>query len=176
MLSIQIIHLDRPSTKVVIDLNGKAFEKMKNLKTLIIKSGSFSKGSMHLPRDLRVFKWQTYHSECIPSNLFNKIFIDMKILKFNRCKYLTDIPDVSSLPNLEKISFKYCKNLITIHNSIGFLSKLKVLNAKDCDKIMSFPPLKLTSLKKLGISGCKSLLNFPEILDKMEYIEFIFQN
>ncbi|XP_004515228.1 TMV resistance protein N-like [Cicer arietinum] len=171
--SIQIIHLDCPSTEVVIDLNGKAFEMMENLKTLIIKSGSFSKGSMHLPRNLRVFKWQTYHSECIPSNLLNKIFVYMKILKFDNCKYLTEIPDVSSFPNLENISFEYCKNLITIHNSIGFLCKLKFLNAEGCDKIMSFPPLKLTSLKKLQINGCKSLQNFPEILDKMEYIETI---
>ncbi|XP_027189873.1 TMV resistance protein N-like isoform X2 [Cicer arietinum] len=170
---INIIHLDCPSIEVVIDLNGKALEKMKNLKTLIIKRGCFFKGSMHFPLNLRVFKWQTYHSECIPSNLFNKIFTNMKILKFDNCKYLTDIPDVSSLSNLEIFSFKYCENLITIHNSIGFLNKLKFLNAKGCDKIMSFPPLKLTSLKKLRINGCESLQNFPEILDKMEYIETI---
>jgi Leucine-rich repeat (LRR) protein len=113
----------------------------------------------------------------------------MTILRFDNCNYLTDIPNISNLPNLENFSFKNCKNLITIHDSIGFLSKLQILNAEGCDKLLSFPPLKLISLVELKLSDCTSLTSFPEILGKMtninqitftntgiEEIPFSFQN
>lgn len=100
-------------------------------------------------------------------------FEKMKILKIDNCEYLTHISDVSCLPNLEKISFKNCNRLTKVHDSIGFLSQLQILNAADCNKLMSFPPLKLKSLRKLKLSGCTSLKKFPEILGKMENIKKI---
>jgi hypothetical protein len=179
--------------EAVIDWNGKSFKKMVNLKTLIIKGGHFLKCSQHFPRGLRVLEWQRYPLECIPFSFLNKVseinsffcraylqtcnkiinlifclfmqtFEKMTILRFDNCNYLTDIPNISNLPNLEKISFKNCKNLITIHDSIGFLSKLQILNAEGCDKLLSFPPLKLISLVELKLSDCTSLTSFPEIL------------
>jgi len=98
----------------------------------------------------------------------------MKVLTLNFREYLTHIPDISHLPNLEKFSFKYCCNLITIHNSIGYLNKLELLNAYGCRKLKSFPPLRLTSLKELELSGCESLNSFPELLGKMTNIEHIW--
>lgn len=80
---------------------------------------------------------------------------------------------MSGLQNLEKFSFRHCENLITIHNSVGFLSKLKTLDAEGCIKLKSFPPLKLTSLQRLELSFCKSLKKFPEILGEMEKINKI---
>ena len=46
----------------VIEWNGKAFKKMRNLKTLIIKNGHFSKGPEYLPHSLRFWKWKGYPS------------------------------------------------------------------------------------------------------------------
>jgi Leucine-rich repeat (LRR) protein len=97
----------------------------------------------------------------------------MKVLKFDNCKYLTEISDLSCLPNLVNFSFQNCENLTTIHNSIGFLNKLEFLNANGCIKLKSFPPLKLACLKDINISHCKSLQSFPEILGKIETINSI---
>jgi hypothetical protein len=97
----------------------------------------------------------------------------MKVLKFDNCEYLTKISNLSSLPNLENFSFENCKNLITIHNSIGLLNKLEFLNASGCIKLKGFPPLKLTSLKDLNLSRCKCLRSFPEILGKIETMNSI---
>ncbi|XP_024638440.1 disease resistance protein RUN1 isoform X2 [Medicago truncatula] len=102
----EIIHLDFSSIKEVVDWNGKAFKKMKILKTLVIKSGHFSKAPVYFPSTLRVLEWQRYPSQCLPSSIFNKKFENLKILKFDYCEYLIDTPDVSCLPNLEKISFQ----------------------------------------------------------------------
>jgi Leucine-rich repeat (LRR) protein len=100
-------------------------------------------------------------------------FEDMTVLKFDNCEYLTKISNVSCLPNLEEFSFQYCKNLITIDKSIGFLSKLKILDAFGCTKLRNFPPLKLPSLERLELSFCESLQSFPEILDKNEKLNEI---
>jgi hypothetical protein len=49
-------------------------------------------------------------------------FENMKVLKFDNCEYLTEISNVSCLPNLEEFSFQNCENLITIDTSIGLLT------------------------------------------------------
>ncbi|KAL2576966.1 hypothetical protein AAZX31_16G114700 [Glycine max] len=175
---IEIICLDFPSfdKEEIVELNTKAFKKKKNLKTVIIKNGKFSKGPKYLPNNLRVLEWWRYPSHCLPSDFHPKklsicklpyscissfdldglwkMFVNLRILNFDRCKCLTQIPDVSGLPNLEEFSFECCHNLITVHTSIGFLDKLKILNAFRCKRLRSFPPIKLTSLEKLNLSFC----------------------
>ncbi|XP_039682548.1 disease resistance-like protein CSA1 [Medicago truncatula] len=97
----------------------------------------------------------------------------MKVLTLDKCEYLTHIPDVSGLQNLEKFSFAYCRKLITIHNSIGHLNKLERLSAYGCSKLERFPPLGLASLNELDLSFCESLKNFPKLLCKMTNIKEI---
>jgi len=89
-------------------------------------------------------------------------------LILDECDSFRWIPDVSCLSNLENLSFRKCRNLFTIHHSVGLLEKLKILDAAGCPKIKSFPPLKLTSLERFEFSGCYNLKSFPEILGKME--------
>jgi len=101
--------------------------------------------------------------------IFQK-FVNMRELNLDNCKYLTHIFDVSCLPNLEKNSFRHCENLTTIDSSVGFLNKLKIIRADGCLKLMSFPPIELTSLQRLELSFCDSLECFPEILGEMENI------
>ncbi|KHN24510.1 TMV resistance protein N [Glycine soja] len=95
----------------------------------------------------------------------------LTVLNFDGCKFLTQIPDVSDLPNLKELSFKKCESLVAVDDSIGFLNKLKKLSAYGCSKLTSFPPLNLTSLETLELSHCSSLEYFPEILGEMENIE-----
>ncbi|XP_061348635.1 disease resistance protein Roq1-like isoform X2 [Gastrolobium bilobum] len=190
--SIQIIMLDFLKFEEVVEWDGNAFKEMKNLKTLIIRKGYFSEGPKHLPNSLRVLEWWRYPSPSLPSNfhqkklvilklpqshsisihllMSNKEFVNMTVLNFDYCQCITEIPDVSGVPNLEELSFGHCENLIKIHKSVGFLNKLKILDAEGCKKFKSFPPIKLTSLEELHLSCCPSLENFPEILGKMEKI------
>jgi len=100
-------------------------------------------------------------------------FLNMTVLTLDHCGYLTHIPDVSGLPNLERLSFPFCYSLITIHNSVGYLNKLEILDANGCFKLECFPPLWLPSLKELQLSRCESLKNFPELLCKMTNIKEI---
>ncbi|XP_027357332.1 TMV resistance protein N-like [Abrus precatorius] len=167
--------------------DGDAFKKMKSLKTLIIKNGCFSKGPNHLPNNLRVLEWNKYPSEDFPSNfcpkklaicnlpssrisscfLLRKEFTTLTSLNFDWCQYLKEIPNVSSLQNLENLSFAWCKNLCKIHDSIGSLNNLKFLSSNGCYNLKSFPPIMLTSLESLSLSNCASLESFPEVLGEM---------
>ncbi|XP_061369751.1 uncharacterized protein LOC133312551 [Gastrolobium bilobum] len=170
--SIQILMLDFLKFEEVVEWDGNAFKEMKNLKTLIIRKGCFSEGPKHLPNSLRALEWWRYPSPSLPSNFRQKNleFVNMRVLNFNGCHCITEIPDVSGVPSLEELSFECCDNLIRIHKSVGLLKKLKILNADGCKKFRSFPPIKLTSLEELQFSCCPSLENFPEILGKMEKI------
>ncbi|KAL5142720.1 TMV resistance protein N [Glycine soja] len=208
---IEIISLDFSSSEkeAIVEWDGNAFKKMKNLKILIIRNVKFSKGPNYFPDSLIALEWHRYPSNCLPSNFnSNKLvvcklpdgcftsigfhgsqkaslrsfflilikFRNIKVLKFDKCKFLSQIPDVSHLPSLEELSFERCDNLITVHDSIGFLNKLKILSAKGCSKLRTFPPLNLTSLENLELSYCYSLENFPEILGEMENIRGLVLN
>ncbi|KAH1152309.1 hypothetical protein GLYMA_16G213900v4 [Glycine max] len=192
---IEIICLDFSISdkEQTVEWNQNAFMKMENLKILIIRNGKFSKGPNYFPEGLRVLEWHRYPSKCLPSNFHpnnllicklpdssmasfefhgsSKKFGHLTVLKFDNCKFLTQIPDVSDLPNLRELSFKGCESLVAVDDSIGFLNKLKKLNAYGCRKLTSFPPLNLTSLETLQLSGCSSLEYFPEILGEMENIK-----
>ncbi|XP_024641875.1 probable WRKY transcription factor 19 [Medicago truncatula] len=171
---IEMIYLNCSSMEP-ININEKAFKKMKKLKTLIIEKGYFSKGLKYLPKSLIVLKWKGFTSEPLSFCFsFKKKLMNLRILTFDCSDYLTHIPDVSGLPELIRLSFQNCKNLTTIHNSVGYLYKLEILDATMCRKLKSFPPLCLPSLKKLELHFCRSLKSFPELLCKMSNIKEIW--
>ncbi|XP_039691085.1 disease resistance protein RUN1 [Medicago truncatula] len=170
---IQMMYMNFHSMESIIDQKGMAFKKMTRLKTLIIENGHCSKGLKYLPSSLKALKWEGCLSKSLSSSILSKKFQDMTILILDHCEYLTHIPDVSGLSNLEKLSFECCYNLITIHNSIGHLNKLERLSAFGCRKLKRFPPLGLASLKELDICCCSSLKSFPELLCKMTNIKEI---
>lgn len=98
----------------------------------------------------------------------------MTIVQFYQCKFLTEVPDFSSIPNLEELTLHNCKSLVEVHDSVGFLDKLVFLSLQGCSNLTSLPrSLKLRSLKWLDLGGCSSLENFPEIECKMERLRCI---
>ncbi|XLT60513.1 TMV resistance protein N [Arachis ipaensis] len=245
----------KKKNKVVqVEWDGLAFKDMVNLKTLIIKNGSFSKGPKYLPNNLKVLDWRRYPLKGFPDDfqpkhlcmlklpeypfkscnllsvhpkklsipklsyyLFKKsykldslskasilnsffrfcmfskftwLFVSffffpvlmffffqnlasLNVLNFENSEYLKEIPDVSGLLTLKKLSFSGCKNLIRVHNSVGILNNLKVLKAEDCESLGTFPSINLPSLEILMLSGCNRLAKFPEILGKMEKVEML---
>nr|WIL60057.1 nodulation protein [Melilotus officinalis] len=188
---IQIIVLDSPKPKELVKWDGKAFMNMKGLRTLIIRDDKcFSQGPQHLPNSLRVLEWWGYPSQSFPPDFYPKKldilklpyscfslqpskfekFVAMEVLNLDKCEFLTHIPDVSGAPNLEKLSFLNCENLVSLHQSIGYLKKLRILNGGGCKRLPNFPPIKLTSLEFLNLSHCSTLVSFPEILGNMKYI------
>ncbi|KAL4338418.1 hypothetical protein AHAS_Ahas12G0208200 [Arachis hypogaea] len=186
----EIMIIDLPEDEEVY-WTGEEFKKMKNLKILKVTNAKFSTGPKHLPNTLRVLDWEGYPSPCLPPdfrprklsmmNLPNsslkldnplKNFRSLSHMNFEGCETLVQLPDISGVPNLTELCLDDCTSLVEVHDSIGFLHKLRKLSVKGCTSLSTFPhSINLTSLETLSLWGCSSLRNFPEILGKMEFLE-----
>jgi hypothetical protein len=103
------------------------------------------------------------------------VFETLSFLNFEGCKFLIEVPSLSSAPNLGALCLDDCTNLIRIHDSVGFLDKLVSLSAQDCTQLESLvPSINLPSLVTLDLSGCSCLERFPEVVGVMENIKDVY--
>ncbi|KHN32819.1 TMV resistance protein N [Glycine soja] len=170
---------------IQVQWNGKAFQKMKNLRILIIENTTFSTGPEHLPNSLRFLDWSCYPSPSLPSDFNPKrveilkmpemqMLESLSIINFKGCKVLTHLPSLREVPLVTFLCLDYCSNLVKIDCSIGFLDKLLTLSAKGCSKLKILAHcIMLTSLEILDLGDCLCLEGFPEVLVKMEKIREI---
>ncbi|KAK7286788.1 hypothetical protein RJT34_22021 [Clitoria ternatea] len=170
--------------------NTKAFEKMKRLRLLKLNHVQLVGDYEYLPKHLTWVYWQGFPLKHIPDNFYhgNVVAIDMKysniksvwrepqllerlkILNLSHSSYLTQTPDFSKLPNLEKLLLKDCPRLSEVHQSIGDLNNLLVINLKDCTSLNCLPTriYQLKSLKTLILSGCSKIETLEEDIVQME--------
>jgi len=95
---------------------------------------------------------------------------NLKILNLSHSKYLKNTPNFSKTPNLEKLIMKDCPNLSEVHQSIGDLNSLLMINFKDCTSLNNLPEqiYHLKSLKILKLSGCSKIDKLEEDIVQME--------
>lgn len=68
-----------------------------------------------------------------------------------------------------------CTNLIRIHDSVGFLDKLVLLNAQGCTQLEIWVHnINLSSLETLDMRGCLRLESLPEVLGRMEKLRDVY--
>lgn len=100
------------------------------------------------------------------------MFKDLRHLSLERSECLTEIPDFSTLPNLESLVLDHCMGLVELHDSVGLLDKLVTLNLEFCYHLRKLPHiLKLKSLHSLLLTRCRRLEKFPEVLEDMESLQ-----
>ena len=103
------------------------------------------------------------------------MFETLSFLDFEGCKFLTEIPSLSRVPNLGALCLDYCTNLNKIHDSVGFLQRLVLLSAQGCTQLeILVPYINLPSLETLDLRGCLRLESFPEVLGVMENIKDVY--
>ncbi|XP_027368582.1 uncharacterized protein LOC113874561 [Abrus precatorius] len=190
--NIEGIILDPPKKEEVkVDWSGFAFEKMNNLRILIVRNACFSSPPSYLPDSLRLLEWKGYPSESLPQNFYpwnNAVVLglshsDFRLEKdkpfpglvhltdidFSFCRFITHVPDMSGVPNLTSLNVSGCENLIAIHHSVGFLKKLEDLEASYCNSLKNLPPtIWLPSLQRLNFNYSRSIENFPDINGVMD--------
>ncbi|BAT97029.1 hypothetical protein VIGAN_09037200 [Vigna angularis var. angularis] len=88
-----------------------------------------------------------------------QVLKSLKVLNLSHSMYLTETPDFSRLPNLEELILKDCPRLREVHQSIGHLCYLILLNLKDCKRLSNLPQeiYRLKSLRTLILSGCSKI-------------------
>ncbi|XP_059429152.1 disease resistance protein RPV1-like [Corylus avellana] len=89
----------------------------------------------------------------------------LKVLNLSNSKDLTRAPDFSQVPQLEILILEGCTCLVKVHESIGCLKKLVLLNFKNCMNLKDLPRsiFNLVSLESVDLSGCSALEKLPEV-------------
>ncbi|CAN6714758.1 unnamed protein product [Malus baccata var. baccata] len=186
---IEGLALNLPSLEET-SFSTKAFRNMKRLRLLQLNYVRLTGGYQCLSKKLRWLCWHGFPLEFIPIELCqpNIVVIDMqysslkqviceysglldklKILNLSHSHDLTQSPDFSKFPNLEKLILKDCKRLAKVHKSIGDLKSLVLVNLKDCETLKALPRsfYKLKSVKTLVLDGCSRFQSLSEHLGEM---------
>ncbi|KRH65672.1 hypothetical protein GLYMA_03G054100v4 [Glycine max] len=122
------LKLPRTNTKC---LSTKAFKEMKKLRLLQLAGVQLVGDFKYLSKDLRWLCWHGFPLACIPTNLYQgslvsielensnvnllwkeaQVMEKLKILNLSHSHYLTETPDFSNLPNLEKLLLVDCPRM-----------------------------------------------------------------
>lgn len=87
------------------------------------------------------------------------MLLNLRSMDLRNSQNVTEMPDFSRIPNLERLDLEGCSGLLQLDQSISILPKLKVLNLKMCINLISIPNrlFELSSLKFLNLAGCSKL-------------------
>ncbi|XP_028763073.1 uncharacterized protein LOC114721417 [Neltuma alba] len=173
-----------------ISLSTNAFKNMKRLHLLNLDNVQLNGEYDYLSKELRWLCWRRFLLESLPtdfnvkkivaidlkwSNLTklwekSQVLESLKTLNLSHSHCLTETPDFSKLPHLEKLILKDCPRLSMIHPSIGNLRHLIMLNLKNCVGLEHLPRsiYDLTSLRTLNLFGCSKIERLDEDIEKME--------
>ncbi|KAH7568388.1 hypothetical protein JRO89_XS07G0285400 [Xanthoceras sorbifolium] len=135
------------SKQRITHLDGKSFSSMRNLKLLKISNVDLSENLQYLSNELRFLKWPEYPSNYLPlnfqpPNLFELNLchsrikylwkgVKLKTIKLSCSHYLIETPDFTRVPYLEVLDFEGCTRLRKVHDSVGYLERLTILNLKN---------------------------------------------
>ncbi|KAK3417451.1 hypothetical protein EUGRSUZ_H01910, partial [Eucalyptus grandis] len=102
-------------------------------------------------------------------------FEELKFINLEGCGSLVYMPNVSCIPNLEKLNLRSCKNLERVHDSVANHCKLWKLNLEDCSKLQRFPdiPNKNESLRKVHL-GWTSIEELPASIGNLVSLEEMY--
>ncbi|XP_061984304.1 disease resistance protein RPV1-like [Populus nigra] len=171
--------LQTGQTSVFPILSTDAFRKMPNVKFLQLNYTNFHGSFEHFPKNLIWLCWHGLSWSSIPNHicleklvvldLSRSCLVDawkgkpflpkLKILDFRHSRDLIRTPDFSGLRGLEKLILEDCIRLVQIHESIGDLQRLLILNLRNCTSLMELPKKmsRLNSLQELVLDGCSNL-------------------
>ncbi|KAF8043060.1 hypothetical protein BT93_A1414 [Corymbia citriodora subsp. variegata] len=172
--------------------SAQAFTNMRRLRIFLARNVYHTGDPIYFPTGLRWLEWPDYNPPSMPFNTGHRklvgldlsksnirvlgkafeFFRNLRSVNFSHCALLSEIPDVSSLANLESLDLRECTNLVEVHQSLGHLDKLVYLNFLNCCNLSCFPRnLKLRSLQNLILRGCSKFSRFPDILVQMKHLK-----
>ncbi|XP_023897905.1 TMV resistance protein N isoform X3 [Quercus suber] len=175
--------------------NLEALSNMPQLKLLIIQKVQLLRGPNHLSNELRFLDWSEYPSKSFPSSFQPmelvdlrmcysnieqlwkgiKYFDSLKSIKLNHSQNLIATPDITGVPNLEKLIVEGCTSLREVHSSVGVHKRLILLNLKGCKSLCNLPcKFEMESLEILIFSGCSKIKNIPTFAGNMKCLSKLY--
>ncbi|KAL4597886.1 hypothetical protein ACB092_11G020400 [Castanea dentata] len=181
---------------IKLQLEASCFEKMKNLKFLMVGNVDICRGLKYLPNGLRVLDWSGFLLSSLPSNfcpqklvalnmpqsriILDKLFKRIQSrslthMNFRNCQHIRKLPDLlSATPNVKKLDLRYCRKLVKIHYSVGYLDKLESWDLRSCHELQILPScIAMKSLKILSLYNCYRVRRFPDTPQGMENLKYL---
>ncbi|XAR49146.1 hypothetical protein NMG60_11032238 [Bertholletia excelsa] len=181
-----------------IVLETDAFAKMHNLEFLKIKCVQLHGDYENFPKRLKYLKWHGSSLQSIPINFAMESLVVLN-MKYSSLRYLWDgsknlssleilnlkdsyslrgTPDFSMVPKLEQLILENCTSLVELHESIGCLKNLIMLDLKNCKILSKLPGSigELTSLDTLDVGGCSRLEGLPLELKNLDKLQVLCAN
>ncbi|CAL5398994.1 unnamed protein product [Camellia sinensis] len=178
----------RNSDKIALEVD--SFARMHKLKLLQLRNLQVNGSFENFPKGLRWLCWHgfSFNSICNDFPLDNLVVLDMqysnlqkvwegtkfleslKILDLSHSHCLSKTPNFLEVPNLEQLILENCARLVEVHESIGHLQRLVLLNLKDCKNLRKLPRsiVMLKFLETLDISGCSNIKELPIEMGTMD--------
>ena len=98
----------------------------------------------------------------------------MKFIDLTDSSNLIKIPDVTGIPNLEKLILRMCSNLQELHPSTRIHKKLIHLDLNCCTKLSRLPSkFEMESLEVLYLYGCSNVTKIPEFEGNMGCLQVL---
>ncbi|KAL6269446.1 hypothetical protein ACE6H2_026357 [Prunus campanulata] len=187
------ISLDLPGSKEA-QWDSRAFPEMVPLRFLEFRNVRIPQGCNRFSNSLRFLEWSGHPLKSLPTGFQpeniselsmhdcsiqlrcngKQNFFGLKVIDLRHSQNLTEIPDFTRLPNLERLCFKGCKRLVEIHPSTGVLKRLISLNLENCRSLKSLPSqIEMESLESLILSGCSNVKKIPEFGGRMKHLLYI---
>ncbi|KAK0602483.1 hypothetical protein LWI29_033894 [Acer saccharum] len=154
-----------------LNLSCQVFDKMPNLRLLLFfhYSVHLPNGLNSLPDELIILKWPTYPLRALPSNFSPEKLVKLDLSNSN-IEQLWE--ETKHAPKLKWLILSYCTNLIKIPNLTDSLS-LKKVDLTGCNSLVEFPSSvqQLTKLQHLSLGGCSNVTKFPLTSKSIESLD-----
>ncbi|KAK9903648.1 hypothetical protein M0R45_001070 [Rubus argutus] len=129
-------------------------------------------GLESLPEELRYLYWDGYPLKSLPSQYFPENLVELhlphsqvkqlwdnvqnlgslKNLNLSDSQHLTQVPDLSGSPNIERINLSWCTSLVEVPSYFQNLENLTSLDLEECRNLKIFRELPC-NLEMLNLSG-----------------------
>ncbi|CAL5401800.1 unnamed protein product [Camellia sinensis] len=159
----------RNSDKTALEVD--SFARMHKLKLLQLRNLQVNGSFENFPKGLRWLCWHgfSFNSICNDFPLDNLVVLDMRYSNLQKVWEGTKVYFLE-VPNLEQLILENCARLVEVHESVGHLQRLVLLNLKDCKNLRKLPRsiVMLKFLETLDISGCSNIKELPIEMGTMD--------
>ncbi|PKI73028.1 hypothetical protein CRG98_006579 [Punica granatum] len=176
-----------------LTVSAEAFVRMSGVRLLKLNGVNVCGNYGLISKELRWLHWDRFSLNCMPNDFYmlNLVILEMphsnlrevwkddrllgnlKVLNLSHSYFLTRTPNFMKLPKLEELILNDCTELVEIHQSIGNLEGLLLVDLSKCKKLKRLPGsiCRVGSLRILNISGCSKVGKLPADIGEMASLE-----
>ncbi|OWM67972.1 hypothetical protein CDL15_Pgr017540 [Punica granatum] len=174
-------------------VNAEAFARMSRLRLLKLNGVNVHGNYGLISKELRWLHWYRFSLNFRPNDFYmgNLVILEMqhsnlrevwkddrllgnlKVLNLSHSHFLTGALNFMKVPKLEELILNDCTELVDIHQSIGNLERLLLVDLSNCKKLKRLPGsiCRISSLRILNISGCSKVGKLREDTGEMASLE-----